>query len=435
MPNKKMATKIGIDSEISKAITEKKENIDDNVPLVGLKGKAIKFVIDVFTFVGIKFAYVIVGDVIYFRAKDVAEFLGYIDTEQAIRKHVSAKYKFTLGQLLSKLNTEKSKPVESTGLDFNENTKLEGNAKSTIYITEAGLYQLIFGSKKEEADEFRQFVFEDILPNIRKNGSYSISSFVKDTSFATSFFLTHDITAYKNQSIVYIGAVGTYNGKPVYKFGMSDNIESRLKQHIDFYGNQFIMIAVYIVQNNYAAENNIKSLIQSQGIQLKIKINDVNQTEIFTTDNINPILFNVHQLSLQKTSVNQQNSETLLIEMEKTKQENEKTRQLEVQLELCKLQQNKTIANSTIETIIEPLKIKNKCIYKRFLDECTREDNNNIHCSTLYKTFKVWFKNNNPYTKIPSNKEFVSNLRKHKEICKVSVNNKSQLGIRNLQII
>ncbi len=35
------------------------------MPLVGLKGKAIKFILDTFTFIGIKFAYLIVNDVVY----------------------------------------------------------------------------------------------------------------------------------------------------------------------------------------------------------------------------------------------------------------------------------------------------------------------------------------------------------------------------------
>jgi P4 family phage/plasmid primase-like protien len=79
---------------------------------------------------------------------------------------------------------------------------------------------------------------------------------------------------------------------------------------------------------------------------------------------------------------------------------------------------------------------ENTDIYLQFLNEKTEySESSNVHCSELYETFKIWFKNNNPHTKIPSNKEFVLNLRKHKEICKVSVDNKSQLGIRNLQIM
>ena len=66
----------------------------------------------------------------------------------------------------------------------------------------------------------------------------------------------------------------------------------------------------------------------------------------------------------------------------------------------------------------------------------TEENNNrNVHCSELYNIFKLWFRNNNPNTKTPSNKEFINNLRKHKTISKVSVDNKSQLGIKNLKFL
>jgi P4 family phage/plasmid primase-like protien len=75
-------------------------------------------------------------------------------------------------------------------------------------------------------------------------------------------------------------------------------------------------------------------------------------------------------------------------------------------------------------------------LYLHFLNECTEESQEeHVHCSTLYDAFKCWFKNNNPNTKIPSNKEFVANLRKNKEICKVFVDKKSQIGIKNLVLM
>ena len=75
-------------------------------------------------------------------------------------------------------------------------------------------------------------------------------------------------------------------------------------------------------------------------------------------------------------------------------------------------------------------------LYLQFVNECTEENNDDhIHCSTLYESFKNWFKVNNPNTKIPSNKEFVNNLRKYKEIKKVIINEKVLLGIKNLKLI
>jgi P4 family phage/plasmid primase-like protien len=78
---------------------------------------------------------------------------------------------------------------------------------------------------------------------------------------------------------------------------------------------------------------------------------------------------------------------------------------------------------------------ENTDIYLQFLNECTEEsDNESIHCCALYENFKIWFRDNNPNTKIPSNKEFVGNLRKHKEIKKICIDEKILLGIKNLSL-
>lgn len=43
-----------------------------------------------------------------------------------------------------------------------------------IFITEGDLYRLIAHSQKEEAERFEIWVFDEVLPQIRKTGSYSI---------------------------------------------------------------------------------------------------------------------------------------------------------------------------------------------------------------------------------------------------------------------
>ena len=41
-------------------------------------------------------------------------------------------------------------------------------------VNESGLYALIFGSKKEEAKKFKRWVTSEVLPSLRKTGSYQI---------------------------------------------------------------------------------------------------------------------------------------------------------------------------------------------------------------------------------------------------------------------
>jgi prophage antirepressor-like protein len=43
-----------------------------------------------------------------------------------------------------------------------------------VYVNEAGLYKLIFSSRKQEAERFQDFVTGEVLPSIRRTGAYSL---------------------------------------------------------------------------------------------------------------------------------------------------------------------------------------------------------------------------------------------------------------------
>ena len=57
--------------------------------------------------------------------------------------------------------------------DFNSSRLFANQGKISI-INEAGLYLAIFGSNKDEVKEFKQWVTREVLPSIRKTGSYQI---------------------------------------------------------------------------------------------------------------------------------------------------------------------------------------------------------------------------------------------------------------------
>jgi P4 family phage/plasmid primase-like protien len=73
-------------------------------------------------------------------------------------------------------------------------------------------------------------------------------------------------------------------------------------------------------------------------------------------------------------------------------------------------------------------------MYLQFLNECT--DKSDIHIKTfdIYECFKSWFKINNPNTKIPSNREFISNVKKYKTVEHVKLNGVTCYGIKNLKL-
>ena len=93
---------------------------------------------------------------IWFKAKEVAQILGYKNTEHAIKRHVSENHKRTF--LLSC-------PPETGG-------QVQG--RWIIFVDEPGFYELVFKSRLPAAKMFREWVFSKVLPSIRKYGYYKV---------------------------------------------------------------------------------------------------------------------------------------------------------------------------------------------------------------------------------------------------------------------
>ena len=69
-----------------------------------------------------------------------------------------------VSQAVTKLDTEEKRTLD-VGVILND-TPL-------IAVSESGLYALVLGSRKPEAIEFRKWITRDVLPTIRKTGSYT----------------------------------------------------------------------------------------------------------------------------------------------------------------------------------------------------------------------------------------------------------------------
>ncbi|CAI8837233.1 hypothetical protein EMIT0P260_20396 [Pseudomonas sp. IT-P260] len=50
-----------------------------------------------------------------------------------------------------------------------------GGQQEMMIVNEAGLYNLLFSSRKPQAKRFKRWVTHDVLPSLRKTGSYSLS--------------------------------------------------------------------------------------------------------------------------------------------------------------------------------------------------------------------------------------------------------------------
>ena len=97
----------------------------------------------------------------YFIGSPIASFLGYTNPRKAIRDHVDEDDRMIM-------KVPDTQGWNETFLPYTPNTKI-------LIINESGLYSLIFGSKMDFAKKFKKWVTSEVLPSIRKTGSYSIT--------------------------------------------------------------------------------------------------------------------------------------------------------------------------------------------------------------------------------------------------------------------
>lgn len=82
----------------------------------------------------------------YFVGKDVANALGYSNPRDALRRHCKGVVK--------------------------RDTLTDGGMQQLSFLPEGDVYRLIVHSKLPSAERFESWVFDDVLPSIRKTGGY-----------------------------------------------------------------------------------------------------------------------------------------------------------------------------------------------------------------------------------------------------------------------
>jgi len=96
---------------------------------------------------------------IWFVGCDVCNILGYKNPSKALADHCD----------ISEDEQVKSNKLKKITV------KTEGGKQQLLAIDEANLYRLILRSNKPEAKEFERWVVEEVLPELRKTGSYKVT--------------------------------------------------------------------------------------------------------------------------------------------------------------------------------------------------------------------------------------------------------------------
>ena len=98
------------------------------------------------------------GGQILFCGKDVATALGYTNPSKALQDHCK-------------------------GVPFRYPLQTPGGIQQVRFISEGDLYRLIVSSKLPAARQFEAWVFDDVLPSIRRHGMYVIDELLSDDEF------------------------------------------------------------------------------------------------------------------------------------------------------------------------------------------------------------------------------------------------------------
>ena len=99
---------------------------------------------------------VVINNEPYFVGKDVAGILGYSNTKDALLRHVDDD--------------------DKQGSRFTTS----GQAREMTVINESGLYALVLSSKLPAAKRFKHWVTSEVLPALRKTGSYTVKAAAPD---------------------------------------------------------------------------------------------------------------------------------------------------------------------------------------------------------------------------------------------------------------
>lgn len=114
----------------------------------------------------------------WFVGKDVCNVLGYQNPSKALQDHVDFE---------DKLNNEKLSSLGQRG---------------GWIINESGVYALIFGSKLPDAKKFKRWVTSEVLPQLRKTGSYSAKEMSSEELMAKAFIEAKSIMERQNKEII-----------------------------------------------------------------------------------------------------------------------------------------------------------------------------------------------------------------------------------------
>jgi hypothetical protein len=163
-----------------------------------------------------------------------------------------------------------------------------GGAQEVTFLTEKGLYKVLFRSRKPIAQKFQNWVCE-VVKEIRLTGIYKMQTEINKAIEEKNKIREKTLIEYfpSNVQCVYYGTIdnNSEKGERLIKFGNSNNLKNRIYNHKNTYDN-FRLINAFKVENKLQIENAIKEHPLFVERQRTIMIKKHNFTELITMEGI-----------------------------------------------------------------------------------------------------------------------------------------------------
>ena len=283
------------------------------------------------------------------KANDVAYFLEFKEARYVIYSHVSKSDKIAFKQFPDTVQKAIISWVRFSKTDHQKTIQPE-----TMFINDEGVFDLFMKSHKPIAKAMKRWLVYEVIPSIIKTGTYSIfpmpiaQTAIQEAAVAiadprsTTCHNPNSFPISSMKSAIYILQLPLLN---MYKFGYSNNLINRFKQHEYDFGEISIEL-ILEAPDIQEIEKRLKTEIRAHGINTVFDIDGKKLKELFLPEHLNKVIEIAQNIVKNYNSdsfTNVQNHEYRLT-CEQTKQ-----KQYDVEITLQQTKQKQYEAEITAE--------------------------------------------------------------------------------------
>ena len=294
---------------------------------------------------------------VWTKAKSVAQFLEFKDARNMIYNQVSKVNKITFKQFPDSIQK-----VIISELRDSVPPQPQIIQPETIIINDEGVFDLFMKSHKPIAKAMKRWLVYEVIPSIIKTGTYSIfpmqiaQTTIQEAAVAIAdprSTVCHNPNSFpisSMKSAIYILRLPLLN---MYKFGYSNNLINRFKQHEYDFGEISIEL-ILEAPDIQEIERRLKTEIRAHGINTVFEIDGKKLKELFDPEHFNKVCKIAHDIVENYNSdcfTNFQNHEyRMACEILKQKQKDIEMKEKDIEILKLRIELINTSRKRKIET-------------------------------------------------------------------------------------